>query len=908
MSDIRHQIDLSLNASAYRRIKQAQEETFGRPFWQRSHRGASKELRKHLKESVRIGDDAANTMSRQFDTAFKNSAENFGSDVKSAAQKGSDEYVKSMTRAIDRVSRVQADTDTDRVQSVQNIINMELKGLQDKLKLNKKISDDYKSFKKPIETPDIDIPSHTGGRRADAFKSLIDKSKGALEKGGKFVGGKSGEMLSKTGGSIGKLGKFAGAAGVILGVVAALGILAKKALEIQQEIKRMNTAMTQSTSATDMMAAGFLTVEDGVTALRHEFMEGVRANFKWRMTTEETYEAYNALISSGVTLGKLNKQLGREVSESGRTARDVVDITKTYATQFKTGVSDIGSFMGDLMLNLGYSFTQASNSLAAIDMQAQKSGLSAGIFFSKVQSLNSQLGIMNASLQVQADVLSDVVQKGPLGLEEATTAITNVLGKLDEQSARNIVAFVGETKAMAMVHNELVRVENKLANPDIDATLRRRLEAERSQIQQALAGGMVEVMNLFEGGLTSEISNLEARFTALSKVLGKSVDKLSYKDLINVTFEQTEMLKQLGIMGGSTEEVNKNLMALAGMIEANGGIKETLADMNAKSMQPLKEEISEDIRLAQDMLRETEDISKILTNIKEWMFSSLYDILSGMYDLMIDAFGSDQDKMIREYDKAIRKNVNEQQTATGGQLDLLKEQERAIKTERETVSGYNEKDFEKFLEAYGGGSIRMATKARLGSGDRGGAITGGSGTAITSETKLPSIVPTKEERAYTEKVKASGENQVKLGREARSIAQEELKTRVWDVNDILTNNKDYQKWASYEMPTAWRSAPPSVRVFAFADAQGFLDEVDPKRRSAITTYLNALENPMAKGGVVNRPTPALIGEAGPEAVVPLKKGALGSYNLHIHGNVYGMDELYDMFKKSIRDFERSQRI
>jgi phage-related minor tail protein len=34
-------------------------------------------------------------------------------------------------------------------------------------------------------------------------------------------------------------------------------------------------------------------------------------------------------------------------------------------------------------------------------------------------------------------------------------------------------------------------------------------------------------------------------------------------------------------------------------------------------------------------------------------------------------------------------------------------------------------------------------------------------------------------------------------------------------------------------------------------------------------------SPMAEGGIVTRPTFALIGEAGPEAVVPLRDGGMG---------------------------------
>jgi SLT domain-containing protein len=40
---------------------------------------------------------------------------------------------------------------------------------------------------------------------------------------------------------------------------------------------------------------------------------------------------------------------------------------------------------------------------------------------------------------------------------------------------------------------------------------------------------------------------------------------------------------------------------------------------------------------------------------------------------------------------------------------------------------------------------------------------------------------------------------------------------------------------------------------------------------------------MAQGGIVNRPTIALIGEAGPEAVIPLSKaGGLGNVTINVY--------------------------
>ena len=57
------------------------------------------------------------------------------------------------------------------------------------------------------------------------------------------------------------------------------------------------------------------------------------------------------------------------------------------------------------------------------------------------------------------------------------------------------------------------------------------------------------------------------------------------------------------------------------------------------------------------------------------------------------------------------------------------------------------------------------------------------------------------------------------------------------------------------------------------------------------------EKKMAAGGIVTGPTRALIGEAGPEAVIPLRGGGFGdTINVVVEGSVWAMDELTDRLR------------
>jgi TP901 family phage tail tape measure protein len=65
---------------------------------------------------------------------------------------------------------------------------------------------------------------------------------------------------------------------------------------------------------------------------------------------------------------------------------------------------------------------------------------------------------------------------------------------------------------------------------------------------------------------------------------------------------------------------------------------------------------------------------------------------------------------------------------------------------------------------------------------------------------------------------------------------------------------------------------------------------------------------LAKGGIVNDATLAMIGESGPEAVVPLSKAGVGglgnTINVYLTGEIYGIDDFEDKVFEAVRDGAR----
>ena len=90
-----------------------------------------------------------------------------------------------------------------------------------------------------------------------------------------------------------------------------------------------------------------------------------------------------------------------------------------------------------------------------------------------------------------------------------------------------------------------------------------------------------------------------------------------------------------------------------------------------------------------------------------------------------------------------------------------------------------------------------------------------------------------------------------------------------------------------------------------------------KRKVTVDVYVNERFNtiatglgipPMADGGIVNKPTLALIGEAGPEAVVPLSKmnaGGGGDVNINVTGGLSTSAEIGQSVVNALRAYSRS---
>jgi len=82
---------------------------------------------------------------------------------------------------------------------------------------------------------------------------------------------------------------------------------------------------------------------------------------------------------------------------------------------------------------------------------------------------------------------------------------------------------------------------------------------------------------------------------------------------------------------------------------------------------------------------------------------------------------------------------------------------------------------------------------------------------------------------------------------------------------------------------------------------GLIEEMGKGANPRIKHSLSKDPRGLAEGGIVNRPTFAMLGERGPEAVIPLNKANTGGITINILGPTYGFDDFEDKVGEAIVD-------
>tara|TARA_B100000745_G_scaffold300447_1_gene254458 strand:- start:2092 stop:4767 length:2676 start_codon:yes stop_codon:yes gene_type:complete len=889
----RHEIEIALDSASLSRVKESMASIFGKKFWQSVSKEASHTYEKHFKSFHKLSDQASRDMGDKLDTAMSEAVSNYSDDLKEAAQKGAKAYLDSTQRVMSRVSKIQEKNDADRMAMVKKIADEEMRALDERLSKEKKALQDQKKQAGQVPSaPPSSIVPPTGDPRTDRLTGMIS---GASS----MVGGKGGALLSK-------LLPMAARLGPVIGAVAAMGTVAKKSLEISQSIQSMNKSMLATRGASDIFATGAYDVQEGINTIRQSFTDNFLEMSKWRMTSEEALDTLNEFSSAGIRIADAQKSLGLSTQD---TAMKMVTSARAYGTVLGVQSGTVIEHMSNMTKNLGYSFDSAVESLAAVDMYAQRSGLSVGTFFSKVQSLNSQVNLMNSSFKVQAKLLSDVTRNSSVGVERAGQAAERLMSAMDFDTGMKVVANMDSESLDRLLRRRLSVAESMMASGDLDASGMSRMSSYVAELTQAIRGlsrgDMLEVGDLLTTGLTDSVTEMSLRMGAVSKVFGKTMDTLSARDLTQgVTREQRRMLQEMAGLG-SDQEVQETLMVMSDLLRRYGSFDKAIESLERSELQSnLSEQISEDMRIARAQLEMTESVSKTLTQMRDILYERVYDVLFDIHTFLTKSLapylGTETSIVGTAIDQAMRKTSDAiYEAQKQGDTDRVKELNEGLKRlekERTVMAQLSPEQLEHFKQLYGRGGMDEALRHRYGYG-YGKSL----GSVAESGGDVYRAISPEMREVFSKQKSVWGEH-------AKWLAAEIADQNLMEAQNMV----DVMKWASSDA-NAHKGLPYEVTEILYAQQKGLIDTQSHayQNLSKVIDKIETARIPaLAQGGVVDRPTIALIGEAGPEAVVPLNKGMTpeSAFNFNVYGNVYSMDDLNQLLARAMRERDRSRKI
>ena len=898
-------IELALDAASMRRMQQGMDKYVGNLYWKGVEQTGKRTMKTWMQTQHQVSRKSSDNLYNSLDDVYKRSSKRFSNLFEDAIHEGSDLYQDSMKRAIDKISKLQSKTETARQQAVDAILENEMKALDKRLHAEKEI-DALRGKGSLREKMRSSMGGgEWGGKAAKAGNSLKSWGAAATSSG-----------MSGVGSMMGSAGGMVAAAGPLLAVGAALGVLAKKALEVVDSVNGMNKSMVAGSGASDVFAAGYDNVQTGINDLRSAFTEAALANYEWRLTAEQSMDALNNFAANGMRVADVQKEMG---ISAGEAAREMVTVSRAYSTLMGVDMGTVTKMISDMTQEMGYSFESTIEAMSAMNGYAQKSGMSVSAFFGKVQSLNAQVGLLNSSLKAQAKILADSTEGATFGVERASKAVGDMMGKMDFDKALVLLNQSGND-GLKVAQMMLQSVQLKLKSDDLDDGARKRLQASEREIVQALSGGEKEMADLFTSGLTDGIAEMGVTFAAIAKVMGKDLQTLRAEDLrVALSKEDRLRLQQLAGLG-SDSEVTETMLMSADMLDKNGTALEAIKNAYTASLdKDTSVQISEDMQIAKDQLAMTESATMILTNIKELIYEKIYDLMFSMYKLMIKTAGSDKDKMVLKFDEAMKYNEDQIKKASGAndgaEVIRLNEIQESLRNERGTLLGSSDNEVETYVDTYGGGDVDMAANRRIGTGfttgGQAGEITGLNGkiapTAImeTSDEKTARLSAA---RQNYDKVKADQAFNKKKADAMGKAAQALLFREGYD-HQGMVQAYGQSTWDQYYNSNKNLQGQQSLVDLMLAVDKGLIDKAEAATAMDDALAFMTPDVALADGGIVTKPTVALIGEDGKEAVIPLDKGGMmGSFHMHIHGNIYGVEDLKKTVSQGLKAYERSRRV
>ena len=297
--------------------------------------------------------------------------------------------------------------------------------------------------------------------------------------------------------------------------------------------------------------------------------------------------------------------------------------------------------------------------------------------------------------------------------------------------------------------------------------------------------------------------------------------------------------------------------------------------------------------LTELVIEKTKDLG---VSMKQGLGGAATDV-GGMFTGMMDKFGLGIDKVDTQMQKGLIPTLNE------GLPSAAEKGKEALEAMGETAEKTGKK-VKSFNDLVKGGQF----KSRVIGGMPGITTWGGGG----DPQRIP--VPTFDFTAQLDSLVA-----------ASQISNQTLRDIAFKGTSLMSGGRIFPELMGLVDTIQERGNFTDEKMKGIIDAVDQNTAIQAKQQSIREAWLANPNNPLnkidlgrvdpeglipagANGGIVRRPTVALVGEAGPEAIIPLSRGGVGmgpTYNITISGNtVFGEMDFKRLVVKAVTDSHR----
>ena len=512
-----------------------------------------------------------------------------------------------------------------------------------------------------------------GGVTRAAMQGAVNPEAGAMAKSLAGMASKLGPLFE----TLAKIGPIVGAvAGSVLALV-------KLFLDADAAAKEFNKELLSTASTGEFLAesggdsfAAYDKLEKtlkGVRDAANDFAE----NNKWGITKKDHLAVLNVLNAEGVSFKRMETEAANARKEVGAFSADMVHVAVGYSRIFGVSLNEIASFQSEMMTDLGMSFQSSRKEFQTMQDAAGEAGMAQNRFFATIKSVSSDLALYNMRIEDSVHLLTmlgktmnprnaakfmqETVQgfKG-MGRSEklkmtllAGEGYTREVFKKDRQakiediagkiSAGGAHGSLEDIKAAVAKGGEAAESYLKDLPKELQGTLREgvtQLEIDNKRAGKGVFGlsgatgnfGMGSVLDMykkaitrFSGGDSLEDAAGSIGGEMMAEQLGVSQERLDAMIKLEkaVNAQKNELVRQ----GKKTKEQ-----------VAKMGTQDILQTMDKDAQERLKSETNVE-SFAQQQAKATISINDQLGNIMDWLMNQFYNLMSGMYDAILDIPG-----------------------------------------------------------------------------------------------------------------------------------------------------------------------------------------------------------------------------------------------------------------------------